>query len=114
MLFTFSLRLACGLAWALLFLRPREINQRFFRVQFLTILGLIGLAAAASRGGMALWIGLGGMMLSAFAGAFAWSLDQAPGGRGLVWATAAASLGALSITCFSEPAAGESMVPRSA
>ena len=40
MLATFCWRLACGLACALLVLDPRQVNPRFYRVHFLTILGL--------------------------------------------------------------------------
>ena len=46
MLPTFCLRLACGLIGGLLLLSPKQVNRRFYRTQFLTVLGLVALAGA--------------------------------------------------------------------
>jgi hypothetical protein len=83
MLATFCLRLACGMAAALLLLPPNVVNPRFYRVQFLTVLGLTALAAVALSdvANVWLWLALGLSAAVAFAGSIVWSLDGAPGGR---------------------------------
>jgi hypothetical protein len=97
MLATFCLRLACGMAGALLLLPADVVNPRFYRVQFLTVLGLTALAAVAlhSLREWWPWLSLGAVLLWAFAGSVLWSLDQAPGGRAIMVATTLASLAAL-------------------
>src|SRR4051812_25881528 len=89
LLASFCLRLACGMLVALLLLRPAQINPRFYRVQFLSVLGLTVLAAAVAWDGasMPLLTALGAASLGAFAGSFAWSLEGAPGGRTLIGLT---------------------------
>jgi hypothetical protein len=81
MLATFCLRLACGLAGALLLLSPAQVNPRFFRVQYLTILGLTVVSSVDLRheAGPGLWAALGGTMALAFVESVLWSLEGAPG-----------------------------------
>jgi hypothetical protein len=83
MLAVFCLRLAAGLTAALLLLSPTQVAPRFYRTQFLTVLGLTATAAVflgASIGVLA-WVLLGGGMFLAFAGSVVWSLEGAPLGR---------------------------------
>src|SRR5581483_6109890 len=94
----FCLRLACGMIAAVLVLSPDQVNPRFYRVQFLTALGLTALAAALlyDVAGPWLWAALGGSLVLTFLGSFAWSLNGAPGGRIAIPPTAlalAATLG---------------------
>ncbi len=53
----FALRLAAGMTACLLLLSPADVNPRFYRVHFLTALGLTGLAAlfAPTAGGWPMW-----------------------------------------------------------
>ena len=68
----------------LLLLSPTDVNPRFYRVHFLTALGLAGLAAVFVRvgGGWPLGTLLLSSMVLALAGSISWLLDRAPGGRG--------------------------------
>lgn len=95
MLALFCLRLALGLLAALLLLRPAQINPRFYRTHFLTVLGLgclaLGLIAVEHRPPLALIVALG---LAAL-GSMAWSLEGAPGGRTLIVLTLVAIAAAL-------------------
>lgn len=104
LLASFCLRLACGMSVALLFLRANQINPRFYRVQFLTVLGLSALTAWLSWAG---WSPYGllilGVLVLAFAGSFSWSLDKAPGGRILIVLSAAALLAALVLFRVEQP-----------
>jgi hypothetical protein len=80
MLAIFCLRLACGLVGALLLLPPALVNPRFYRTQYLTVLGL-GMAAAVFLHDVrvpGLWLAVGGTVLFAFLGSLAWSLERAP------------------------------------
>jgi hypothetical protein len=99
MLATFCLRLACGMTVALLLLPPAVVNSRFYRVQFLTVLGLTTLAAAMIHmtGGASawVWIAVGLATATAFAGSVAWSLENGPGGGVAIAITALASVAAL-------------------
>src|SRR5205807_2580523 len=52
MLATFSLRLACGLSGALLLLPIDQVNPRFFRVHFWTVLGLLVVPAVFAPPGV--------------------------------------------------------------
>jgi hypothetical protein len=97
MLAGFCLRLACGLVGALVFLPAAQVNPRFYRVHFLTVLGLAALAAvflrdlpAAQEGW--LWLALGIGMFLAFLGSLSWSLERAPAGRAIVYLTTASFL----------------------
>jgi hypothetical protein len=83
MLGDFCLRLGCGLVCSLLLLSPRQINPRFYRTHFLTVLGLTVVAAVFLReiADLETWIWLGAGMTFAFIGAVAWSLEKSPGGK---------------------------------
>src|SRR5438045_2857193 len=86
MLATFCLRLALGLAASLLVLPAAEVAPRFYRVQFLVILGLLAGAvfffwATAPLSVLVLLV-LG--MILAFAGSVVWMLEGAPLGRALM------------------------------
>lgn len=115
MLATFCLRLACGLACSLLVLTPEQVNPRFYRVQFLTILGLAVSATVTiyARASLAVWLALALVSVCGFAGSLVWSLSEAPGGRWLVVVTAAGSLAALSVaqTAPSESASAAIAAP---
>jgi hypothetical protein len=106
MLSTFCLRLACGMAGALLLLPPGVVNPRFYRVQFLTVLGLTALAAVAlpSAAGLGLWLALGLVLAASLVGSIVWSLDGAPGGRIAVVGTALATTAALVVAGLTPPA----------
>jgi hypothetical protein len=97
MLADFCLRLACGLMSALVLLSPAQINPRFYRTHFLTVLGLTGTAAFFLRdtADAWLWTQLGAGMLGCFLGSLAWSLENAPGGRSLIVLTSTALIAAL-------------------
>src|SRR5437899_12012293 len=97
MLSIFCLRLACGLAGALLLLPPALVNQLFYRSHFLTVLGLAVAAAASSRGtGQPwLWLAVGTTLLLAFLGSVLWSLEGAPAGQALTVLTALCAVAAL-------------------
>src|SRR3954447_7841075 len=93
MLALFCLRLACGLVAALLLLNPKQINPRFYRVHFLTALGLVAVALVfpSSSAGLAWWTALTASAVLTFLGSFVWSLEGAPAGRAVI----ALCLGAL-------------------
>jgi hypothetical protein len=84
MLADFCLRLACGMIACLLVLSPAQVQPRFYRVHFLTALGL-GLVAALMLGqqgqeGPTLpWMLLAAMVVLPFLGSAIWSLDRAWG-----------------------------------
>jgi hypothetical protein len=96
----FCLRLACGLSAALLLLSPVQVNQRFYRTQFLTVLGLFAAAAVFLRGtgDPWLWLAVGGTLLLAFFAAVTWSLEGAPAGRVLGLLTTLSAMAALYLT----------------
>jgi hypothetical protein len=91
MLAVFCLRLACGLTAALLLLSPAQVNPRFFRVHFLTALGLAAVAAMSLRehADSALALALAGALGLTFLGSVVWLLDGAPGGQTLIFLAAA-------------------------
>lgn len=96
MLALFSLRLACGLIASLGLLSPRQVNPRYYRTQFLVTFALAGLAFLAwGSSGTGFSIALVAALVSAFCGALAWSLQDAPGGRALIGITTAALIAAL-------------------
>jgi hypothetical protein len=105
MLATFCLRLACGLAGALILLSPKQVHPRFYRVQFWTVLGLTGAAAAllAPSAGLGLWVALAAALLASVAGSLSWSLEGAPGGRTLIGVTVLALVAALGLAEPSTP-----------
>lgn len=102
MLATFCLRLACGLMLSLLLLSPAQVHFRFYRVQFLTALGLTTVTAIfswptlASLSHLYPAILIASLVLAA-AGSIAWSLDGAPGGKALIGLTALALGGSLAL-----------------
>lgn len=118
MLATFCLRLACGLAGALLVLSPAQIHPRFYRVQFLTVLGLTSLAAFGLRASAEwwLWLVLAFTLIGAFLGSLVWSLARAPGGKTLVALTAGCAIVTLAAAGFgaieAAPPAGAPPPPR--
>jgi hypothetical protein len=73
------------------------VNPRFFRVQFLTALGLLVVASFFLRtsADMLTWLALGSGMGLCFLGSLVWSLDRAPGGSIFIVAATAASATAL-------------------
>jgi hypothetical protein len=97
LLATFCLRLACGLAAALLVLSPKQVAPRFYRVQFLTILGLVAGAGVLLRqsADYLLLAALAAALLLAFLGSVTWMLEGAPGGLLLVVLTFSALAAAL-------------------
>jgi len=103
----FTLRLAAGMIACLLLLSPAQVNPRFYRVHFLTALGLAGLAAvfAGAAGGWAVGTLLAAGMALALAGSVSWFLEKAPGGRALIVLTALALAGALACLEAADPAA---------
>lgn len=86
---TFCLRLACGLIVVLPLLASAQVPPRFYRVQFLTALGLLAVAAFFLRDATCwvFWASLGVSALLCFAGSIVWHLDTAPGGRLLIGLT---------------------------
>jgi hypothetical protein len=97
MIAIFSLRLACGLTACLLILSPAQVNPRFFRTQFLTVLGLLGVATfflAGDASTMLLLILASGFVVS-FVGSIVWHLADNPGGRFINVLAAALTLAAL-------------------
>ncbi len=89
MLALFCLRLAAGMTGCLLPLPARLINPRFYRVQFLTVLGMaclgwLFLADIPASLSLVLNLLLIGSMVLAFAGSFVWSLEGAPAGKTLI------------------------------
>jgi hypothetical protein len=83
MLADFCLRLALGLIASLLLLSPAQVNSRFYRVQFLTALGLAAAATVFLRdqADCWLWLALVTSMALAALGSLLWFLEGAPAGR---------------------------------
>jgi hypothetical protein len=97
MLALFCLRLASGLAAAMLLLPVGQTNPRFCRAHFLTMLGLtVGAAAFLWHGaGTAVCASLVASMVLTFLGSVIWSVDRAPGGRVIGPVTALSLAGSL-------------------
>jgi len=97
MLAIFCLRLASGMLACLLLLSPAQVNPRFFRTHFLTVLGLTALAAAFLRdvADLWLWLTLAAVLVLAALGSMAWMLDEAPGGQ--AWTVATLPLALLAL-----------------
>src|SRR6516162_5476560 len=83
MLAAFCLRLACGLAVALLLLPDSQLNPRFYRAHFLSILGLSACATAGvwQNADVFLRVLMGSALAASFLGSLVWSLDRAPAAR---------------------------------
>jgi hypothetical protein len=94
----FCLCLACGLMACLLLLAPSQVNPRFYRTHFLTVLGLSAAALVLTWNIPDPWLRgtLIGAVVAALLGSLAWSLEGAPGGRVLIVLTM--SLLALGLT----------------
>jgi hypothetical protein len=105
---TFCLRLALGMAGCLLLLSPSQVAPRFYRVQFLTVLGLSSVAAvfAFASASFVMLAVLGAALFLAFLGSCVWTLEGAPLGRTVIVLTALTLAGALALKDF-EPATGE-------
>lgn len=99
MVATFCLRLACGLVAALVVLSPAQIHPRFYRVQFLTSLGLLAIAGFFLRdlADLSFWLVFGLATMLCFCGSAVWHLHEAPGGRLAVFAGAMALAVALAL-----------------
>lgn len=105
MLATFCLRLALGLAGCLLLLSPAQVAPRFYRVQFLTVLGLVAVAAVFlyATAGIGLLLLLMVALFLAFLGSFVWTLEGAPLGRITIVLTALTLVGTLAWRDFAPP-----------
>jgi hypothetical protein len=111
MLVLFCLRLACGLIGALLLLTPAQVNPRFYRVQFLTALGLTAGALVLLWPAADGWLRLtlAAALLACFTGSFIWSLEGAPAGRSAIVVTTGLLISLLGLF---EPAAQASILPQ--
>jgi hypothetical protein len=87
MVAVFCLRLGCGLMAALLLLPSAQINPRFYRVQFLTVLGLVmgAMMFLRDQGDLSLWLSLVAVMVLTFLGSIVWHVEGAPAGLVLIW-----------------------------
>ncbi len=79
---TFCLRLAAGLMLMLPVLSPAQIPPRFYRVHFLTALGLLAVSGffLYEQATLAFWLLFALAGLGCIAGSIVWHLDGAPGG----------------------------------
>jgi hypothetical protein len=84
---TFCLRLAFGLVVVLPLLPSSIVPQRFFRVQFLVALALLAGAAFFLRetASELFWIACALGVVCCCAGSVVWHLENAPGGRLMIW-----------------------------
>ena len=97
MVATFCLRLAAGLILMLPIFSPTHIPPRFYRVHFLTALGLLAVVAifmydAATLG---FWLVFDAAALVCLIGSIVWHLHDAPGGKLTVYLAPIALLGCL-------------------
>lgn len=83
MVATFCLRLAAGLILMLPILPPAHVPPRFYRVHFLTALGLLALAGIFmyENATIEFWLIYAAAALACLTGSIVWHLDEAPGGR---------------------------------
>jgi hypothetical protein len=83
MLATFCFRLAWGLVGSLLIFSSREVNPRFYRIQFLSAWCLIAAAGVSLRAAWGWWLGLSlaASLGATLLGAIAWSVEGCRGGR---------------------------------
>jgi hypothetical protein len=88
---TFCLRLAAGLMLMLPILSSSQIPPRFYRVHFLTALGLLAVAGLfvgeGEDAGLIFWLLLAASALCCLIGSIVWHLDEAPGGRVMIGLT---------------------------
>jgi hypothetical protein len=103
MIAIFALRLAFGLLACLWLLSPAQVNPRFFRVHFLTALGLAAVAwfFAREEVGASTHLILAAALLLSFFGSVVWHLEGAPLGRTSIY-LATAALGAVLILVGTE------------
>lgn len=89
MVATFCLRLAAGLILMLPILPAAHIPPRFFRVHFLTALGLLALSGffLHDQATVGFWLVYGAAALGCLVGSIVWHLDEAPGGMLTVYLT---------------------------
>jgi len=80
---TFCLRLAAGLILMLPILPPAHVPPRFYRVHFLTALGLSALAGIFmyENASIEFWLIYAAAVLACLTGSIVWHLDEAPGGK---------------------------------
>lgn len=99
MLAAFCLRLAWGLVAALVILPAAVVPPRFYRVQFLTALGLLAVAAyfLHEAANAQLWVAFGIAMVVCLAGSVVWHLREAPLGKSVVILALLASTGVLAL-----------------
>ena len=92
MISIFALRLACGLLACLWLLSAAQVNPRFFRVHFLTALGLTaaGWFFAREDAGLAMHLALLAALLLCFFGSIVWHVEGAPLGRFAIYAATCA------------------------
>jgi len=97
MVASFCLRLACGMIAALALLSPAQVHPRFFRVQYLTALGLFAVAAFFlwDVAGLSVWFSLAAAIVLCFVGSIVWHIDGHPGQRAVLVMTSVAVLAAL-------------------
>lgn len=79
---TFCLRLAAGLILMLPILNPAHIPPRFYRVHFLTALGLLAVAGIlfVETATLGFWLLYAAAVVGCVIGSIVWHLDEAPGG----------------------------------
>lgn len=89
MVASFCLRLAAGLILMLPILSPAHIPPRFYRVHFLTALGLLVVAGIFiyEKATVEFWLIYAAAILGCFVGSIVWHLHEAPGGRWAVYLT---------------------------
>lgn len=89
MVAAFCLRLAAGLILMLPLLPSAPIPPRFYRVHFLTALGLLAVSIffVSDFATVDFWILYACASLLCLIGSIVWHLDEAPGGRWTVWLT---------------------------
>lgn len=97
MVASFCLRLAWGMIAAVVLLPRSVVPPRFFRVQYLTSLGLLATAGFFLRdqADALCWGLLGGGMALCFLGSMLWHVDGAPGGFWIGWLSTAVMTGIL-------------------
>lgn len=75
---TFALRLAAGLAMALMVLADRDVHPRFYRIHWLIVLGLSGAAGvfAWERAPEQFWLPFGLALAAGVAGFWCWAVEE--------------------------------------
>ena len=101
---TFCLRLAAGLILMLPILPAALIPPRFYRVHFLTALGLLAVVGLLfyETATTTFWVLYAVSALCCLIGSIVWHLDQAPGGNWTIWLTPGALAACLIHGCILE------------